>query len=223
MTENNSDASSPMQPPAPSDASDRTVICVGDIHGYHSKLLRLWSNLQSVVGPASFQTALIIFLGDYNDRGPHTRQVIDFLIQLPSKYPRQRHVFLCGNHDLAFAAFVGALPPRPDGSTGWSDTWEEYAENEEREGWYKGEGYSEMHVQGRRWGGTVDRFNPKKGMAYKGSIYDAAPTFESYGVPHASPGERLLFRVLIFFSLKLRKEDKNLQTPIAWSHEIFLK
>lgn len=210
MAENNSDASSPMQPPAPSDASDRTVICVGDIHGYHSKLLRLWSNLQSVVGPASFQTALIIFLGDYNDRGPHTRHVIDFLIQLPSKYPRQRHVFLCGNHDFAFAAFVGALPPRPDGSTGWSDTWEEYAENEEREGWYKGEGYSEMHVQGRRWGGTIDRFNPKKGMAYKGSIYDAAPTFESYGVPHASPGERLLFTVLIFFSFKLHKEDKNL-------------
>lgn len=119
-------------------------------------------------------------------------------------------MFLCGNHDFAFAAFVGALPPRPDGSTGWSDTWEEYAENEEREGWYKGEGYSEMHVQGRRWGGTIDRFNPKKGMAYKGSIYDAAPTFESYGVPHASPGERLLFTVLIFFSFKLHKEDKNL-------------
>lgn len=67
-----------------------------------------------------------------------------------------------------------------------------------------------MHVQGRRWGGTIDRFNPKKGMAYKGSIYDAAPTFESYGVPHASPGERLLFTVLIFFSFKLHKEDKNL-------------
>lgn len=44
-----------------------------------------------------------------------------------------------------------------------------------------------MHVQGRRWGGNIrDRWNPKKGMPYKGSIYDAAPTFESYGVPHGS-------------------------------------
>jgi hypothetical protein len=126
-------------------------------------------------------------------------------------------VFLCGNHDLAFAAFVGALPPRPDGSTQWSDTWEEYAQNEVREGWYRGEGYSEMHVQGRRWGGSVgtDRYNSKKGMAYKGSIYDSAPTFKSYGVLHASSGECFPFSE--FFSFKLHKEDMNLRVPIAWS------
>jgi hypothetical protein len=61
-------------------------------------------------------TALVIFLGDYNDRGPHTRRVLNFLLALPTRYPAQRHVFLCGNHDLAFAAFVGALPPPPNGS-----------------------------------------------------------------------------------------------------------
>ncbi|CAL9194377.1 tyrosine-protein phosphatase RLPH2-like [Musa acuminata AAA Group] len=167
-------------------AADRAVLCIGDIHGYISKLRSLWSNLEAVVGFDSFATALVIFLGDYCDRGPHTREVIDFLIALPSQYPRQRHVFLCGNHDLAFAAFVGALPPPPDGLP-FSATWAEYALNEEREGWFKGEGYEAMHVQGRRWGGDIGgRFNPKKGMAYKGSIYDAEPTFESYGVPHGS-------------------------------------
>lgn len=61
--------------------------------------------------------------------------------------------------------------------------------NEEREGWFKGEGYEGMHVQGRRWGGFIkERFNVQKGMEYKGSIYDAGPTFESYGVPHGSAG-----------------------------------
>lgn len=61
--------------------------------------------------------------------------------------------------------------------------------NEEREGWFKGEGYEGMHVQGRRWGGFIkERFNVKKGTEYKGSIYDAGPTFESYGVPHGSAG-----------------------------------
>ncbi|KAJ4817515.1 Calcineurin-like metallo-phosphoesterase superfamily protein [Rhynchospora pubera] len=216
MGEKNSDTPSPspaqsQSQSAPSDPSDRTVICVGDIHGYHSKLLRLWSNLQAAVGPTSFETALVIFLGDYNDRGPDTRQVIDFLIQLPSRYPRQRHVFLCGNHDLAFAAFVGALPARPDGSTRWSDTWEEYAQNEEREGWYKGEGYSEMHVQGRRWGGSVgaDRFNHKKGTVYKGSVYDAAPTFQSYGVPHASPD----------LMKAVPDEHKKFLHDLVWVHE----
>ncbi|RWW08308.1 hypothetical protein BHE74_00019210 [Ensete ventricosum] len=170
-------------------AGNRAVLCIGDIHGYVSKLRSLWSNLEVVVGFDSFATALVIFLGDYCDRGPHTREVIDFLLALPSQYPRQRHVFLCGNHDLAFAAFVGALPPPPDGSP-FAATWAEYALNEEREGWFKGEGYEAMHVQGRRWGGDMGgRFNPKKGMAYKGSIYDAGPTFESYGVPHGSAGK----------------------------------
>ncbi|WOL15512.1 hypothetical protein Cni_G24293 [Canna indica] len=164
----------------------RAVLCIGDIHGYVSKLRAVWSNLEALLGPESFATSLVIFLGDYCDRGPETREVIDFLLALPSRYPRQRHVFLCGNHDLAFAAFVGALPPPPDGSS-FSATWAEYAQNEERERWFKGEGYEAMHVQGRRWGGDMGgRFNPKKGMAYKGSIYDAGPTFESYGVPHGS-------------------------------------
>lgn len=166
----------------------RTVLCIGDIHGYYDKLQALWANLESSVGPDAFSTALVIFLGDYCDRGPQTREVLDFLISLPARYPAQSRVFLCGNHDLAFAAFVGALPPPPDGSHP-SATWREFEANEEREGWFKGEGHERMHVQGRRWGGCIkDRWNAKKGMPYKGSIYDAGPTFESYGVPHGSAG-----------------------------------
>ncbi|KAG6468484.1 hypothetical protein ZIOFF_073172 [Zingiber officinale] len=55
----------------------------------------------------------------------------------------------------------------------------------ERERWFEGEGYEAMHVQGRRWSGDMGgRFNPKKGMAFEGSIFDAGPIFESYGVAH---------------------------------------
>lgn len=167
---------------------NRVVVCIGDIHGYITKLQKLWSNLQTQIHPSEFQTALIIFLGDYCDRGPDTRKVIDFLISLPSKYPKQTHVFIAGNHDFAFAGFVGALPGPGDGSEFW-ETWNEYKESEEREGWYKGDGYEKMHLQGRRWAGKITvRFNTVKNTEYKGSIYDAAPTFESYGVPHGSAG-----------------------------------
>lgn len=101
-------------------------------------------------------------------------------------------MFLSGNHDLAFAAFLGLLPPPVDGS-GFSDGWKEYEESEEREGWFKGDGYEKMYLQGRRWGGKITvKFNAAKGTEYQGSIYDAAPTFESYGVPHGSAGEALL-------------------------------
>ncbi|KAJ4753329.1 Serine/threonine protein phosphatase family protein [Rhynchospora pubera] len=217
MGEKNSDTPSPspaqsQSQSAPSDPSDRTVICVGDIHGYHSKLLRLWSNLQAAVGPTSFETALVIFLGDYNDRGPHTRQVIDLLIQLPSKYPRQRHVFLCGNHDLAFAAFIGALPARPDGSTRWSDTWEEYAQNEEREGWYKGEGYSEMHVQGRRWGGSVDLMKAVPDE-HKKFLHDLVWVHEEDNVPIHTENDWIECRLIAVHAglEKTKKVEERLQ------------
>lgn len=164
------------------------LICIGDIHGYITKLENLWSNLETILPQSEFLKARIIFLGDYCDRGPDTRKVLDFLISLPSKYPNQSHVFLAGNHDFAFAAFVGAIPRTPDG-TKFCETWDEFKMSEEREGWYKEYGYENMHLQGRRWAGKITvRFNTVKGTEYKGSIYDAATTFESYGVPHGSPG-----------------------------------
>ncbi|KAH7553401.1 hypothetical protein ACOSP7_029894 [Xanthoceras sorbifolium] len=164
----------------------RTVICIGDIHGYISKLQNLWTNLETLIDPSDFDTALVIFLGDYCDRGPDPRRVIDFLTSLPAKYPGQKHVYLSGNHDLAFSAFLGVLP-KPSGGAEFKEGWEEYQQNEEREGWFKGDGYESMHLQGRRWAGNIkDRFNAAKGFEYKGSIYDAAPTFHSYGVDHGS-------------------------------------
>ncbi|XP_058107855.1 tyrosine-protein phosphatase RLPH2-like isoform X1 [Magnolia sinica] len=189
--------------------SPRLVICIGDIHGYISKLRNLWAHLQSTIPPPSFRSALIIFLGDYCDRGPDTRGVLDFLISLPDRFPAQSHVFLCGNHDLAFAAFVGALPTPPDGSP-FSATWPEYEVNEEREGWFKGDGYERMHVQGRRWGGSIKAsFNEKKGIEYKGSIYDAGPTFESYGVPHGSAD----------LAKAVPEEHKKFLADLVWVHE----
>lgn len=79
--------------------------------------------------------------------------------------------------------------PKPLDGSHFSEGWREYEDNEEREGWYKGDGYEDMHLQGRRWAGNIkDKFNVAKGIEYKGSIYDAGPTFESYDVPHGSSG-----------------------------------
>ncbi|XP_078447425.1 tyrosine-protein phosphatase RLPH2-like [Wolffia australiana] len=194
---------------AASQDTPRAICFVGDVHGFYDKLLRLWANLQLKLGGAAFRTALVVFLGDYCDRGPQTRQVIDFLLSLPARYPEQRHVFLCGNHDLAFSAFVGALTPPIDGSP-FSETWAEYASNEEREGWFRGDGYERMHLQGRRWGGAIrDRWNYKRGSEYMGSIYDAAPTFESYGVPHGS----------IELATAVPEEHKKFLSDLVWIHE----
>lgn len=200
--------------------TDTRIICIGDIHGYFEKLERLWRNLQLRLGP-SFHTSTVIFLGDYCDRGPDTSRVLDFLCDLPARYPSQKHIYLCGNHDLAFAYFLKLMPspkaapslPSPHGGVDpsldrnagikpWLDldssgidlqlssTWDEFAHNEAREGWWSGPGYESMHVQGRRWAGVMqEKVNVKKGTEYQGSTYDAASTFASYGLPHGHPGK----------------------------------
>ncbi len=67
------------------------LIAVGDIHGHLDKLNRL---LEHVV-PTNADR--LVFLGDYMDRGPESRGVIERLIALREAFPRT--VFLRGNHE----------------------------------------------------------------------------------------------------------------------------
>lgn len=90
------------------------------------------------------------------------------------------------------------------------DTWREYEASEEREGWYRGEGFEGMLLQGRRWAGEIKvKFNTAKGIDYKGSIYDAGSTFESYGVPHGSADLRKA----------VPDEHKMFLANLVWVHE----
>ena len=63
---------------------------VGDIHG----CLHLLKKLIDIIQPTNEDT--IIFLGDYIDRGPDSKGVIDFLIDLKDK---TNCIFLIGNHE----------------------------------------------------------------------------------------------------------------------------
>ena len=66
------------------------LLAIGDIHG----CLRALDAILEMVHPEPDD--LIVFLGDYVDRGPNSRGVLDRLIQLRD---RCRCVFLRGNHD----------------------------------------------------------------------------------------------------------------------------
>ncbi|KAH7315344.1 hypothetical protein KP509_21G045600 [Ceratopteris richardii] len=192
------------------EASEGVIVCVGDIHGYADKLSNLWHNLEAYLGLPTFVVSTFIFLGDYCDRGPETRKVLDFLTSLPPSYPSQHHIFLCGNHDFAFAAFLHLLPPLSSSEFSFQSTWEEFIHGQGREGWWSGPGYETMHVQGRRWAGNMqERFNVKKGTEYQGSIYDAGPTFSSYGLPHGDPG----------LNDAVPPAHKNFLRNLAWIYE----
>jgi hypothetical protein len=87
-------------------------VAIGDIHGHHDRLVKLWDHLQRSI--PDFDAYLVVFLGDYVNRGPKVRETLEFLVDLKARRPNT--VFLMGNHDFKLAAFLGLLGPREPGS-----------------------------------------------------------------------------------------------------------
>lgn len=79
---------------------------IGDIHGCLKSLKSLLSTL-----PLN-QESVLIFLGDYIDRGPDSKGVIDYLIQLSIRF---QCYFLVGNHEVMMADAL---------KTGKTESWE---------------------------------------------------------------------------------------------------
>lgn len=68
------------------------LFAIGDIHGCDEKLIHLLDRL-----PFDRQTDTLIFLGDYINRGPRSRHVIDLLLDLERQC--RKIIFLKGNHE----------------------------------------------------------------------------------------------------------------------------
>lgn len=67
---------------------------IGDIHGYYNRLVNLFDKLTKRFA----ENDTLVFLGDYIDRGIHSYEVIDFLINI-SRIQGLTAVFLKGNHE----------------------------------------------------------------------------------------------------------------------------
>src|SRR5690554_2466851 len=68
---------------------------VGDIHGCVLSLKALISDLNATF--SDFENRTFVFLGDYTDRGPSSKDVVSFLLEFSKK---QECIFIRGNHDL---------------------------------------------------------------------------------------------------------------------------
>ena len=80
----------------PTVAEGRRVFAIGDIHGRYDLLCQLINVIKIRAADPPVQNVLI-FLGDYIDRGPDSKRVITYLSSLDmAGYQR---VFLKGNHD----------------------------------------------------------------------------------------------------------------------------
>jgi len=74
-----------------------TTCVIGDVHGCHSALTAL---LQCVLHRAD----TFVFLGDYVDRGPQSKQVVTTILELQKKHPRV--ITLMGNHEFLFLQYL---------------------------------------------------------------------------------------------------------------------
>lgn len=81
------------------------TIAIGDIHG----CLKALDGLIEAINPGASDR--LIFLGDYVDRGPDSRGVIERLIALQT---RCKTIYLLGNHEIIFRSVLGGFP---------ADTW----------------------------------------------------------------------------------------------------
>ena len=95
------------------------VYAIGDIHGRLDLLQSLLQGIISDSREAPVARNLLIFLGDYVDRGPDSKGTIDFLInKLPGGF---EPVFLKGNHEDLMLDFLAArgMEAREHSGEGW--------------------------------------------------------------------------------------------------------
>lgn len=84
------------------------LYAIGDVHGRLDLLAAMHARITAEIAGDAVADWRIVHLGDYVDRGPDARGVIDFLIAARNRDPR--NVMLAGNHDIGFLEFLD----RPD-------------------------------------------------------------------------------------------------------------
>jgi serine/threonine protein phosphatase 1 len=92
--------------PEPRLRTGRRLFAIGDIHGRLDLLNLLLGQIANHAAQHSVPENGLVFLGDYIDRGPDSRGVIDRLIALPQAFPGWELHFLMGNHDNAALEFI---------------------------------------------------------------------------------------------------------------------
>lgn len=165
----------------PSVAPEHRIVVIGDLHGMVHKARALWKVLEETLTPPVLLSALVVFLGDYCDRGLYTRELLSWLVTVQRERARRgrRTICLIGNHEFCLLAFLGLLPkPQASPPFLFRQTWDSndsLVSRNERERWWgndeDGNVLDDVHLQGRRWGGSC----------YEKS-YGSIATFAAYNV-----------------------------------------
>lgn len=92
-------------PPVPVNSArirpDRALFAIGDTHGCVAQLTQMFARLDEVARGDE----ICVFLGDYVDRGPQSREVLLLLYKLSQSTP-ERVICLMGNHERMLLDFI---------------------------------------------------------------------------------------------------------------------
>ncbi|MCG6158054.1 metallophosphoesterase [Rubinisphaera margarita] len=99
------------------------IAVIGDVHGQVDKLGIILDRIQDA---PRFDERWIVFVGDFVDRGPETRETIDMILEFVDYHPRTTAV--AGNHDFAMCASLGLIPA-PEYSN-WAGRWIDHYDSE---------------------------------------------------------------------------------------------
>jgi serine/threonine protein phosphatase 1 len=89
---------------APRTPSRTRIYAVGDVHGRDDVLVALFARIDEDLKAQPAAKSIEIFIGDYIDRGPHSREVLDRLI---ARRRDHNMVFLKGNHEECALSVLG--------------------------------------------------------------------------------------------------------------------
>jgi serine/threonine protein phosphatase 1 len=102
------------------------LYAIGDIHGCLESLERLLDKINPDIA-----LDRLLFVGDYIDRGPRSKEVVDYVIRLKNQAPPGQVICLKGNHEAMFLDFLAGGPAemfilnggRATVEQYWGDAW----------------------------------------------------------------------------------------------------
>ena len=117
------------------------VVAVGDVHGRLDLVENLWAQIDAASRLSPARRRIMIFVGDYIDRGPQSRELIDRLLK---GFAGFEMICLKGNHDDTLLQFL------TDPTIG--DAWRSFGGLETLRS------YGITHAEGKNWSQTRSEF-----------------------------------------------------------------
>ena len=99
------------------------IAVIGDVHGQVEQLARVLEQIESL---PDYERRWVVFIGDLVDRGPNPKAAIDLMLQQFERHSKT--TIICGNHELAMAASIQAIPT-PEYSD-WAGRWVDHYDSD---------------------------------------------------------------------------------------------